>query len=202
MNSLKMALAASLSTLALASTAHAGGMAPVVVEPAPMPAPAPVPMTYGSDWSGFYVGGQVGYGTAKSDQFAEDAKGAVYGVHAGYNYDFGQFVLGGEIAYDKLNQSDATSGISLDGMGRVGLRAGYDAGSFMPYLTAGAARVNTTGAVESSYDGSYYGLGMDYKLSDSIVLGGEVVKSTFDNFNGTTSSLDDTTVSARVSFQF
>lgn len=203
MTSLKLALAASLSTLALASTASAGGMAPAVVEPAQAPVPAPAPVVYGSDWTGFYAGAQVGYGKSKSPAFSQDIDGAVYGVHAGYNYDFGQYVLGGEVDYDKTNISDAAgSGIELDSVARLKLRAGYDAGSFLPYFTAGVAQAKTTGSLAATDTGNFYGLGVDYMVSPNVMVGGEVLKHKFSNFDNSGADVDATTLTARVSFKF
>lgn len=58
------------------------------------------------DWTGFYVGGQMGLAQGKSKWSADDASGSsssfsstspTFGAHAGYNYQFGQgVVLGGE----------------------------------------------------------------------------------------------------------
>jgi outer membrane immunogenic protein len=59
-----------------------------------------IPVTY--DWTGFYVGGHVGYGWADknwTDGFglfdvSHKADGFLGGVQGGYNYQIGQFVLG------------------------------------------------------------------------------------------------------------
>lgn len=64
--------------------------------------PAPVETYTGGDWTGFYAGGQLGYADIDGTG-AADGSGGTYGVHGGYNYDFGQFVLGGEVDYDKLD---------------------------------------------------------------------------------------------------
>ena len=49
-------------------------------------------------------------------------------------------------------------------------------------------------------DGSFYGVGMDYALSDTMTLGGQVLKHEFDDVPA--GSLDTTLVQARVSFAF
>jgi outer membrane immunogenic protein len=61
-----------------------------------------LPVTY--DWTGFYIGGHVGYGWADKswrDGFglfgiSQEANGFLGGAQAGFNYQIGQFVLGVE----------------------------------------------------------------------------------------------------------
>jgi outer membrane immunogenic protein len=67
------------------------------------PAP-PAPVVYAPNWAGFYIGGHIGYGWSKmtgdesGDLLTGDVKlkGGVAGVHAGYNWQFNQLVLGVE----------------------------------------------------------------------------------------------------------
>jgi opacity protein-like surface antigen len=202
----RTALMSSLLALPLtgfALTASAGGLAEPVVEAVPVPAPAPAPVVYaGSDWSGFYVGGQLGYADFQADPFADDTNGGTYGVHAGYNYDFGSFVLGGEIDYDVADITDSATDITVDNITRLKLRAGYDAGAFMPYLTAGAVRAETSGALAETDDGAFAGLGVDYNFSDNIRIGAEVLQHQFEDFGGSGVDIDATTIGARVSYTF
>ena len=59
-----------------------------------------LPVTY--DWTGFYIGGHVGYGWAKKDwtdsfglfDVSSNPNGFLGGGQAGFNYQIGQFVLG------------------------------------------------------------------------------------------------------------
>jgi outer membrane immunogenic protein len=65
------------------------------------------------DWSGLYVGGHIGYGWGRTDisdrtlfgLFAGiptqriDSDGFLGGVQAGWNYQFGRFVLGSEVTF-------------------------------------------------------------------------------------------------------
>src|SRR5262245_60001960 len=73
-------------------------------------APAPMVNTIRYDWSGFYVGAQVGWQTERdrysdigfgsslgTDTYVTTTKGGIVGgLHAGYNYQFGSVVLGAE----------------------------------------------------------------------------------------------------------
>ncbi|WP_439142830.1 outer membrane protein [Pseudooctadecabacter sp.] len=189
------------AALALGATsALAGNLEEPVIAPAPAPV-AVVPVAQGNDWTGFYAGGSLGYAEAEeSDPANFEADGATYGLHAGYDYDFGSFVLGGELEISGFDVS--AGGVDADSVARAKLRAGYDAGNFMPYVTAGAAQLNTGGALEGDDTGAFYGVGMDYLLTDSIRVGGEVLKHEFDNFDDSGLDLEATTASLRMSFQF
>ncbi len=182
--------------------AAAGGLAEPVVTPAPAPAPAPAPVPVGNDWTGFYGGAQLGYGRVEGDPLVEP-EGALGGVHAGYMYDLGNVVVGGELDYDATNIEDATTDIALDGVARLKLRAGYDAGQWLPYVTLGAAQAYTSGALDADDTGSFAGVGVAYQMTDNILVGGEVLQHQFEDFDDTDGlDLDATTATARVSFQF
>jgi len=193
-------LATTAAAVALsASMASAGNLSEPVVTPAPAPIP-PAPVVVSNDWTGFYVGGSLGYADVTEEGAAFDDNGTTYGVHAGYDYDFGNFVVGGELELSGFDVSDG--GIDVDSVARAKLRAGYDAGAFLPYLAAGAAQLNTGGALDADDTGTFYGAGVDYMLSDSIRVGGEILRHDFDDYNGAGLNLDATTASVRVSFQF
>lgn len=166
---------------------------PVAVDPAPT----------GPDWTGFYAGGSLGYADATDTTFASDeVDGLTYGVHAGYDRDFGSAVLGGELELSGFDVDDPELGVEVDSVLRAKLRAGYDAGNWLPYLTAGAAQLTTSGAIDDSDTGSFYGVGVDYRVGNDIRVGAEVLDHQFDDFDGSGIDVEATTVSARVSFEF
>ena len=181
-----------------ASVASAGNLAEPIIPEAPAPIPAPVVVS--NDWTGFYAGGSLGYADVTEESGAFDDTGTTYGLHAGYDYDFGSFVLGGELEVSGFDVSDG--GIDVDSVARAKVRAGYDAGNVLPYLAAGVAQLNTGSALEADDTGVFYGAGVDYMLSDSLRVGGEVLQHEFDEFNGSALNLDATTASVRMSFQF
>lgn len=181
----------------IAAPAFAGG--PVIVaEEATVttPAPAPAMRNMGGDWGGFYAGGQLGFGSVGSDDPFE-GEGVLAGVHGGYRMDFGTFVAGAELSYDfaeiDLGPLDI---VSVDSITRLGLQGGADLGQMLVYGTLGLAQIG--GDVDE--DGSYYGIGMDYALSDTMTVGAQVLKHKFDDVPA--GSLDTTLVQARVSFAF
>lgn len=186
---------------ALGLPAYAGGMTEPVEEPMIIEA-APV-MVPSADWSGAYVGAQLGYGDIGSGGAALDGNGAIGGVHAGYRFDFGQFVAGVELDYDKTNIDLGAGGDKLDDVARLKLMAGADLGSTLVYATGGAARASATLAgVNRSDNGYFLGAGAAYALNDSWTLGGELLTHRFDNFASTAVDLKATTVTARLGYRF
>jgi outer membrane immunogenic protein len=93
-----------------ASAATTPGTAATV--PAAVPNPTPLPPSSGGSWTGFYVGGHIGYGWGRADttftplptavQFINlapttlrpDPKGLNGGFQGGYNHQWGSFVAG------------------------------------------------------------------------------------------------------------
>ena len=53
---------------------------------------------------------------------------------------------------------------------------------------------------EDQFDGYVYGAGVDYKVTENIVVGGEVLQHEFEDLGAT--DLETTTAAARVSYQF
>lgn len=182
----------------------AGGFAEPIATPpvaAPVIIAAPAPMM-SADWTGFYAGAQLGYGQMTSDAIDEDPQDLLYGVHAGYLYDLGNIVLGAELDYDMTQIGFAAPAVDLDSVARFKLRAGYDAGAFQPYLTAGVAQATVSGALDGTSDGQFAGLGLDYQLSDSFRVGGEVLAHQFDNLVDSGVDVEATTLTLRASYNF
>lgn len=186
---------AGLVTLA-AMPAFAGGLTPVAEEPmvAPPPVAIPAPST---DWSGLYVGGQLGYGDVGSTG-ALGGNGVTAGLLAGYRADFGQFVAGVEGNFDWAN-IDLGGGNSLDTISRLKLVGGYDAGPALVYGTVAAVRADTTLGADNGWSA---GIGVDYALTERATLGAELMEHRFDNFVGSGTDIEATTLNARVGFRF
>ena len=198
-------LIATTTALVISGTtaAFAGGLTEPVVAPQPAPvAVAPAPVYTGADWSGFYAGASLGYGQVDADGFADDTEDYTYGAHIGYLHDLGNFVLGAELEYDATEITDAATGINIDGVARAKVRAGYDAGAFLPYVTAGVAQAYTSGGLEADDTGYFGGVGVDYAVSENIRVGAEVLRHQFDDFNGGGTDIEATTAAVRVGFTF
>lgn len=91
------------------------------------------------DWTGFYAGAQYGKGSFElsGNGVSADEDMDAYGLHGGYLRDFGKFVLGGELDYNKLDIDNVDDKGDLT---RLRARAGYDMGRFMPYVTLGVGQ--------------------------------------------------------------
>lgn len=201
---MKTLTTAAMLALVAGGPALAAGMDQPVAEPTVQPAPvSPAPVAPASNWSGFYAGGQLGYGELTADpELPDDMNGAIYGLHAGYMHDFGSIVAGAELDYDQTQlESDAT-GLALDSVARAKLRIGYDAGNLLPYLTAGVAQATTSGALDAEDQGNFAGIGAEYKVTDRIRVGGEILRHQFEDFDNSGIDVDATTGTARISFQF
>ncbi|MGN6486267.1 MAG: outer membrane protein [Devosia sp.] len=121
-------------------------------------ADAPVAGVVQGNWDGGFVG--VFGGGALADlefpsiepvPFSLEPEGWMLGVDAGFNFALGSgLVLGvvGDIAWADIEDGFGLgpSGISstIDWVGSLRARVGYDAGNYMPYLTAGLAAAHHT----------------------------------------------------------
>lgn len=190
-------------------------MEPVVTAPLVMPTPT-------QDWTGGYLGGQLGWGWARGDGTNTfdgvdlDADGVIGGVTGGYRYDFGNWVVGGELQYDwsdiEFSEIDlGSASIDVDDQGRLsdiwrvkGV-AGYDLGRTLVYGSVGWAGA-TAEIGDESYDstGWVVGAGVDYMLTDRFSVGGEVMYHDFGEFGdeGENFDVNATTLQARATFRF
>ncbi|WP_449041674.1 outer membrane protein [Paracoccus sp. (in: a-proteobacteria)] len=194
-----------------ATTAMAGGYTAPMVEAEPIAAIAPAVDT--SDWTGFYGGVQIG-GVDLSlglPEFMEGidglhigADGHHYGLHAGYLRDYGQFVAGAELSYDKADDFDLP--VNLEGeLIRAKLLAGYDSGKFLPYAAISFARLD--GELQGeSWDGTGfgYGAGAKFMATPRVMLGIEWMTNEFDLdvIEGQDLDLDFGTISLSASYRF
>jgi outer membrane immunogenic protein len=90
--------------------------------------PAPPPVVAGFDWSGFYIGGHFGYGWGETDITDRtllgsalliptqklDSDGFLGGVQAGWNYQFGRFVLGTEVDFSWADVQGSLTSTIID----------------------------------------------------------------------------------------
>ncbi len=177
----------SLITLGfIASTALSGAaLAADIVEPT----------SY--DWTGFYVGGHVGYGWIDLEgkytgdpgedfiadgggEFDLDDNGFLFGAQIGFNWQIDNIVLGieGDISRvnwkDKLiNDEDELVSFDTDYLASLRARAGYAFDNVLLYATAGAAWTNTDYTVNDHIDSESGSEKGSVKLTDvGLVVGG------------------------------
>jgi high affinity Mn2+ porin len=145
-------------------------------------------------WTGFYVGGHIGYGDGSlgpgTNPLPEQGvflpptiTGGIGGFQAGYNRQFAnRFVLGVEAdatftaPVDLPRRAPVPFNSSIDYVGTVRGRVGYAFGTWMPYLTGGFAwghsevRVNDAAGNVLSEPGQYQtgwtaGAGAEFAVS-------------------------------------
>ena len=200
---MKMMIASVLGATMISPVgAFAGGMATPVTEPVVAPVAVVVDVT--PDWTGFYGGAQLGYGSINSTEGVADGNGGLGGVMAGYRYDFGTFITGieGDYSWSNINLGDNNEG-SLDALYHIKLQAGADLGQAFLYGTAGwaGAEGNFNGQ-NDSVNGWVAGVGADYDMGNNWTLGAEVLYNSFDDVAGTDVNADATTLMLRAGYRF
>lgn len=150
------------------------------------------------DWTGAYAGFSFGYADADGSGGA-GGNDFGFGPHIGYDYDFGNFVLGGELEYNRLNLDLGQSEGSLDSLTRLKLRGGYDFGSALGYVVVGTARASTSGDSDTA---AVYGIGVAYPLGERFVISGEALRQSFDDIPNSGSNLDANVFNLRTTFRF
>jgi len=183
----KLLLALSLSLLA--SSAYAADA--IIAEAAPV-----------FSWTGGYIGLQAGYawGNGNVDQIGgpgfidTDPDGFLGGVYAGYNYQMSNnIVIGAEldVVYANVDGSGqiflapgvptgVTATEELNWSGAARLRLGYAADRFLPYIAGGVAfgdidisNDSGPGSFGDTFTGWTIGVGLDYAMTDNLLLRGE-----------------------------
>lgn len=200
MKTLTLAAVAALAT----SPVLAGSVTPAAPDPV-VAAPAPAPVIRNYDWTGFYAGGQLGWGQLETTgPIVDEGSGMLFGAHAGYDWDFGTFVVGGAVDVESVDiQFDGGNG-SLDGLARAKVRAGYDAGNWLFYGAGGAAYADATlaGTPAENDIGWFAGAGVEYRVNENVSIAGEALYHQWDDFDSTGIDVNTTTVQARVSYRF
>src|SRR5262245_14926550 len=147
--------AALLASVASASAADLPVAPPVYKAPGPLVVPP-------YDWTGFYLGAQIGYGFGQSSgtqnaggtffpvvPYSIDPHGALAGGHIGFNYQTGAVVVGAEADIEAANLRGDTSvsafgqssffNLNADTLASVPGRGGWAQGRLMLSGPAGVA---------------------------------------------------------------
>ncbi len=176
---MKTTMFAAAALAVLAAPTFAGGPIAVAEEPAPVAPVAPVAQL--ADWTGPYIG--VAFGGTSGDaetgglSFDYD-NGTAASILAGYNFQNGNFVYGGELAYSSVSDMVLAPVVNggddtLDSMVDLRGRLGYATGNALFYGALGYAWADTTinGTDSASADGMSLGVGVDYLVNDQFFLG-------------------------------
>ena len=159
-----------------------------------------------ADWNGAYVGFSLGANTtnelsADGERFEADSSTA-FGVFGGYAIQNNDFVFGGEVAFLRapdLEFEGDEQEVTLDyGIFDLKGRAGYVVNNILFYGVAGFSRITI---IEGDADapGFNFGVGADYDLGNSFVIGVEYLARRTD-FEGLDVNLD--TRALRAAYKF
>jgi outer membrane immunogenic protein len=152
-----------IAAAALISTSLAVQAADMKIKKPVYKAPPPMPVALVNDWSGFYIGGHVGYGwadTASSgtggafdggpQSVGVSPGGWLYGLQFGYNMTMQQYLLGLEVDFGKLGISGtSTAGTSFASLSYgwysvIAGRLGLAMDSALLYVKGGLAMARVT----------------------------------------------------------
>lgn len=186
MNRFVIALLAGVAGVSLVSAASAADL--IIDQPAEA---LPVVSTSGGNWDGVYVGAFAGYGwgtlTDEDGYFnvagtEYDLEGWQLGVNVGANFTVSEALVAGivaDVAWNNLSGEDTVDLLNseVDWSGSVRGRLGIDAGSFLPYVTAGLAFANNT-LTDTDLDiedtqthiGWTVGAGVEFAVADNVSI--------------------------------
>lgn len=200
---------------AVMAAAATAAQAADIARPAPAPIAVPAPAF---SWTGFYVGGNVGYAWGSADTStlfgSTGTSGWLGGGQLGFNYQFSNNIVAGieaDIAGGKVSGGVPGIDSNLDLLGSVRGRLGYAAGRFLPYVTGGFAYGNTSvdalGIDQSkTLTGWTAGAGLEYALTDHWTAKTEYLYtdlgSKFYDTIGTDVGVTNQTVRAGINFKF
>jgi outer membrane immunogenic protein len=194
---MKRVFLALVGLAALTGTAAAADLPPRMA-PAPYyKAPAEVQVY---NWTGFYIGinGGGGFGRSDWDSIGSsfDVSGGLVGGTVGYNYQFGQAVVGveGDIDWADINGTTNTAcpfgcKTTDNWLSTVRGRLGYAADRFMPFITGGAAfgdiRASTPGFAGASNTeaGWTVGAGLEFAIAGNWTAKAEYLYVNLGKFN-------------------
>jgi outer membrane immunogenic protein len=152
-----------------------------------MPPGAPIAPVV-RNWSGLYAGVNAGYLWSKTDTLGPEPHGFAGGVQAGYNLQFGQFVIGAEADLQLSGADDrfAAYKFSNPWFGTARGRFGYAFSSMLVYATvglaAGGGRLDIAGLSESdTHFGWSGGAGVELGLTSNWSTKAEYVFIGLDN---------------------
>ena len=145
----------------------------------PLPTPPLVAAAPANDWTGFYLGALLGWTWADFGTDAApgdiDADGIDGGVYAGANWQWGNFVVGGEadLIIPGVDGGEGGIGVEQGLNGSLRARAGIALDRFLAYGTGGAALTeaelsSAAGSDSSTLWGWTVGAGVEALLTPNI----------------------------------
>jgi len=222
-NRLKTAAASALMVCSCLAASQGGARA---ADLGGDPNPYPAPRLEIERWTGFYLGGALGYGfgtgraSGDIDDFSFDQSGLLGNIYAGFNWQYGRAVFGVEADIgtgDFGTDSNGLGGLqtSLNAMGSLRGRYGFlVTPALLIYGTAGFAwadmefQVAGDSGRSETFFGYQYGVGAEFAVSERVALRLEYIFTDLDServiHSGGTNIYepDFNTVRAGISFKF
>jgi outer membrane immunogenic protein len=185
-----------LAGTALLTFLSGSAMAADLSRPAPAPAPvySKAPMIPAFSWTGFYIGGDGGYGYATSSgtsvsglgtiPYSFNVHGPIAGGFVGGNYQMGQFVFGAEADWqwaDLTGNSGAVTGLTVattvKSYGSARGRLGFAVDHWLFFGTGGwawgtwSSTYTPIGFIssDSSHTGWTAGAGLEYAFTNNFL---------------------------------
>ena len=187
-----------------ATTAHAGGYTPAIVEP--VPAAPVVEVAQAGDWQGAYGGVSLGYAFRGDDKVGYWTNGTLVdenigkaelhglngGLRVGYRWQRNKWVFGPELSVEGGNVKDSFNNATfgeveskLKNQVALKMKTGYEVQpNMIVFGTAGVSRGSfdyKIGNLSESYtaNGYVFGLGVERKVNDRMSVTGEVERNYF-----------------------
>lgn len=167
-----------------------------------------------------FCGGSFNTNAAPGGCRKDDKTDMEWSVRGGYDYQIGQFVVGGVVEYSRLELQDAVTAFSitpaaynftrkLNDLWAVRARGGYAFGDSLIYATGGYAVGNmkhsfrTTNTVNAfpltgggDAKGYQLGVGFEHKLTDNISIGAEYLRTSLEDDDFGTRAANNGTTAA------
>ena len=189
-----------------------------------VPQQPPVVVDPGFSWSGAYVGVMASTTSLDAEDFSFgpgpfDMDGGTAGIFAGYNFMFGDVMVGIEGSYSSggIDGDDAAfmDPVEIENTAQLRARLGYAIDRILPYVAVGVISSDVFsnhsgfGAATQTYTGFSYGIGVDYALRDNIFVRAEIEHLNYDrddfDFSGGDLhdfDMDGTRLSIGVAYRF
>jgi len=183
-----------MKKIVLTATAFAAFAAPAFAADLPQREYAKVPVAVAApiyDWTGFYIGGNAGYGSSRNcwgnfgtsivAEGCNSRSGGMVGGQGGYRWQMGQVVFGVEAEGDWANLRGSlpsvfvpfgTDSAKVTSVGLFTGQIGYAWGAALLYLKGGGALANNNFLIQDAFgNGLYYAT--SHKLGATVGVGFE-----------------------------
>jgi outer membrane immunogenic protein len=199
--------------LLTATVAQAGNLKEVSSDPPITPIATPVEV---SDWTGFYAGLQFDEVSGNTERdsissFKADLEGSIVSGFVGYRWAVGRYIVGAEL--DIALNGDGRMMYTEGGVGtgqtydinsalRFGGEFGMELGGGLAYVGLGFTKLDVELDREFDDLGYYVGIGYDYFVSDSIMVGVEINYHDFNDLDGASDRVTPITLGINVAHKF